>query len=151
MRIRFFKYNYYRQIVLYLLLILFSLFIYAELRDNVISRAILWIVIVGAIIISLSYQYFSYIYIYNKGILFKSLFKNYILTWDKIGQIKIIRRWQGRIIWIIILTSTDLKDLSAKKNAFNRREKCITFAYNKKATDAISLYWKEDMYDAYFR
>jgi hypothetical protein len=144
MKFHFFRYNYFRQFIFYGLIGIFAL---AATDYKHQSAAVLIIsgCIAGVLFAALIYQYLSYIVIDENGIMYKSLFKQYYLRWDEIGQIRVIKRWNGNSVipWIIILRSDDPADLYRKRNAFNREYQCITFAFFKKAMPVIAKYYKQ--------
>lgn len=150
MKIRFFKYNIYRQIILYCSIILSLLLLYDGV---IINQSFLETIIAGAVgivlIAWLIYQYISCVIIDDKGVTYHSLLKHYTLCWNEVGQAKVMMRWRttSQKVWIIILKSDDPKDLYKKKNAMNREGECITFCFNMKAVKEILKHRKEDILD----
>ena len=149
MRFRYLKHNIYRQFVLYAILALTLLLTYDSIVINQSTLELVLVAPVGIITIaSIAYQYFSYVIIDDEGIRHKSLCREYMFAWDKAGQVKIIQRRQGKAIWVIILKSSNPKDLYLKKNGFNRYMKCITFAATGEAVKQIIKYrGKENLFD----
>lgn len=150
MKFRYFKYNKYRQIILYLLLILPPIFIYDGI---IVTHSVIELVLsitAEAIVISvLIFQYLSTVTIDSKGVKHSSVFREYLLTWEMIGQIKVISRWNGKYLWIIILKSDNPKQLHLKRNTYNRYMECITFAFSSEPLKAIIKYrGKEDYFES---
>lgn len=150
MKFRYFKYNKYRQIILYLLMILPPIFIYdAIFVTHSILELVLSIITEAIVITSLICQYLSTITIDAEGIRHSSIFREYLLTWEMIGQIKVISRWKGKYLWIIILRSDNPKHLHLKRNAYNRYMECITFAFSSEPLKEIIKYrGKEDFFES---
>lgn len=149
MEFRYFKRNIHRQFILYSILVLSLLFLYDAI---VVNHSVLETIIAitsGAIsILCLTYQYCNAVMIDEKGIKHSSLFREYTLSWDMIGQVKVIPRWNGKAIWIIILKSKDPKHLYFKRNITNRYMECITFPLDSEALTEIAKYrGKQDYFD----
>lgn len=146
MNIRFFKYNLSRQIFLYGFILLCVLAAYDAWHKGSYLGIIVFLCITGFLVIVLIYQYLSLIIIDEKGITYHSILKKYCLSWNEIGQIRVIRRWNGVTVWIIILKSQDPAEIRKKKNAFNRTGKCITCAFSSKMVTAINKFWTKTLY-----
>ena len=137
MKFYFFKRNIFRQFILYSSLILSSLFTWQMFKDGSVVGTAVFGAIALLLMCYILYQYLSYVRINEQGVTYHALLKEYCLRWEEIGQFKVIPRWNVQLPWIIILRSTDHKDLKRKCNAINRRGECITFAYINEATELI--------------
>lgn len=140
MKIRFFKYNFFRQFILYSFTIFCGLGVYHGIARQKETMVMISAITASLIAITLVYQYLSYVIIDEKGITYHSFLKHYWLRWDEIGQTKVIKRWNGQLPWVVIIRSDAPQDLYKKKNAINRTGECITFAYSSKAVIAIEQY-----------
>lgn len=107
MKFYFLKYNFTRQLLMYLLIIMFAVFAYFSFADSL-ALAIVFLTCLLLFSASLIFQYFNYVLIDELGIEYHSLFREYRLHWNEIGQIKIINRWNRNTLWpwIIILKSS---------------------------------------------
>lgn len=137
LRIRYFKQNFYRQLVSYLAFLCLGLLLFDSFHND---KPLLQKIIFGVLTISygllIAYQYFLIITIDENGIKHSSLLRSFGFSWDSIGQLKVIPSRDGKTVRIIVLKSTDPKELYKRKNIFNRYMKCITFPIT---ADAVAL------------
>ncbi len=128
MKIRYFKENFYRQLISYLAFLCLGLLLFDAWQND---GPALQKIVLGVITISyglfIVYQYFLIITIDEYGIKHSSLLRSYSFSWDSIGQLKVIPSRDGKTVRVIVLKSTDPKQLYKRKNIFNRYMKCITF------------------------
>lgn len=88
MKIRFFKYNYSRQILSYGFILFFAMALYDAWNKGIILVLITFLSIIGFLLAILIYQYFSLIIINEEGIAYHSILKNIVLSGTRSDKLK---------------------------------------------------------------